>query len=187
MAELNLDFLVLPTYTKYSLGIADNSIYPNDPPTVISPTLEITVPGGHNSVSIVFNIQDFNVLNSTMLGITSQGKEEALPDGIYTIRYSVTPSYINFIEKSFMRVNQLLEKYDEAFLTLEMMQCDLSIKRQQKVTLSTINFFIQGAISAANNCAINDAVTLYKKASTMLDQFINNGKCCGNNFIVNYV
>lgn len=186
MAELNLDFLIIPTYNKYTLGIADNSTYPDSPPSVISPTLEITVPGGNNPVSIPFTVNDFNVLNSTSLGITEQGREESIPDGIYIIRYTVSPAYEIFIEKSIFRVNKLLESFDEAFMKVDLTGCDNSQKKQEMITLNTIRFFIQGAISAANNCADKHAMVLYKKASSMLNKFINNSKCCGSNFILSY-
>jgi CRISPR/Cas system endoribonuclease Cas6 (RAMP superfamily) len=46
----------------------------------------------------------------------------------------------------------LQEKF--AIHDIDMMECDRAIKEQSFVTLSTIYLFIQGAIAAANNCAI---------------------------------
>jgi len=66
---------------------------------------------------------------------------------------------------------------------MDMMQCDLSIKKQQKVTLDSIYYFMQGAVAAANNCAIDTATKLYIKADKMLDNFVkNNCNCSGNNY-----
>ena len=110
-----------------------------------------------------------------------------LPDGVYFLRYSVTPAYQNFVEKSIIRVDQLQEKFDLAFMTLDMMQCDLAIKTQQKVTLNSIYYFIQGAIAAANNCAVNEANKLYNQASKMLDNFMKRDcGCSGNNYVTNF-
>lgn len=184
---LKLDFLVVPTYNSLTIGIADASIYVEDPPEVVAPTLEICVPGYDTVVSIPFAVNDFNVLTSATLGITDvEDPTQPLPDGIYIFRYSVTPAYENFIEKTIMRVEQLQEKFDEAFMKLDMMQFDRAIKEQQKVTLTTINFFVQGAIAAANNCATDQAVKLYQKADKMLDRFINQDGCCNNNYITNF-
>ena len=81
-----LDFLVIPTYNVQTLGIADNSTY-DTPPT--SPTMQITVPG-FGVVSLPFNINDFNIYNSTSLGITDVGDSLLpLPDGIYYYLVSV--------------------------------------------------------------------------------------------------
>jgi len=185
MADLKLDILVIPTYNLETLGIADNSIYPVSP-AVQSPTIEIDVPG-FGLVSLPFNINDFNVYNSTSLGLTAVGAPLLpLPDGVYYIKYSVAPAYVNYVQKTIIRVDQLQEKFDSAFMKLDMMECDLAIKRQQKVELNSIYYFIQGAIAAANNCAVATANKLYNQANRMLNNFIrSNCNCYGNNYVNN--
>jgi hypothetical protein len=84
-------------------------------------------------------------------------------------------------------VERLQEKFDEAFMKLDMMECDKAIRAQSKVELNTIYFFIQGAIAAANNCAVDEANKLYLQADKMLNYFINNNcGCTGNNYLLNY-
>jgi hypothetical protein len=86
-----------------------------------------------------------------------------------------------------MRVEQLQEKFDSAFMKLDMMECDRAIKTQAKVDLNTIYFFMQGAIAAANNCADVEATRLYNQADMMLNNFIkNNCGCSGNNYVINF-
>ena len=86
-----------------------------------------------------------------------------------------------------MRVDRLQEKFDEAFMSMDMMTCDRAIKTQSKVDLNSIYFFIQGAIAAANNCAIEEANKLYLVADKMLTSFVNNScGCSGNNYLLNY-
>src|SRR5688500_7181471 len=134
MADLSLDLLVIPTYNTKTLGIADNSTYP-DSPAVQSPTIEITVPG-FGIVSTTFVPNDFNVFNSTMIELTEATEDLiAIPDGLYTLTYSVTPAYENYVTKTIMRVEQLQEKFDEAFMRLDMMEWDMAIKKQSKVDL----------------------------------------------------
>jgi hypothetical protein len=68
-------------------------------------------------------------------------------------------------------------------MKLNMMECDGAIRKQSKETLSSIYFFIQWAIAAANNCAIVEANKLYKQADRMLTSFMkNNCGCSGNNY-----
>lgn len=186
MADLKLDILVIPTYNTKTLGIADASTYPDSPP-VTSPTIEITVPG-FGLASLPFTINDFNVFNSSSLGLTSPSETTLpIPDGLYTLTYSVTPAYQNFVTKTIMRVDQLQEKFDEAFMKLDMMQCDMAIKQQSKVELNTIYFLIQGSMAAANNCAIDTANKLYIQASKQLENFINkNCGCSGTNYVTNF-
>lgn len=186
MADLNLDILVIPTYNSKILGIADISTYPDSPP-ISAPTIEITVPG-FGLVSLPFVPNEFNVFNSTILEITAVGDDlTPLPDGVYTLTYSVTPAFENFVTKTIMRVEQLQEKFDEAFMKLDMMECDMAIKKQSKVELNTIYFFIQGAIAAANNCAVDAANKLYIQAARQLANFTRNGcGCSGTNYITNF-
>lgn len=186
MADLKLDILVIPTYNTLTLGIADASTYPTSP-AVQSPTIEITVPG-FGVVILPFNTNEFNIFNSTSLGLTSVGDPLLpIPDGVYFLKYSVSPAYLNYVDRTIMRVDQLQEKFDQAFMRLDMMECDLAIKTQQKVELNSIYFFIQGAIAAANNCAVATANKLYNQATKMLNNFSKNGcNCSGNNYLTNF-
>jgi hypothetical protein len=179
-----LNIVVLPTYDIHTIAVADMSTYDPDPPT--TPTLEITVPG-FAVVSLVFVPDETNIFDSTDLGITTAGNECSLPDGIYCFKYMVDPSSTEYVEKSIMRVDRLQQKFDEAFMTLDMMECDRAIKTQSKVELNTIWFFIQGSIAAANNCATVDSTKLYIKASEMITTFMeNNCGCSGTNYIINF-
>jgi len=162
--------------------VVDASTYPTDPPVVTSPTIEITPPG-FNVAVIPFDVDNFNIFTTSNLGITAVGVSQPLPDGIYLLKYSVAPAMDNFVEKSIMRVDKLQEKFDEAFMKLDMMECDRAIKKQSKEMLDSIYYFIQGSIAAANNCALVEANKLYNQADKLLDNFIkNNCGCTGNNY-----
>jgi hypothetical protein len=176
MADLKLDFIITPTYSSKTIAITDTSVYPTNPPEVEAPTLEVSIPGFY-TVNIPFVPEELNLLTSTVLGITEEG-EEPLPDGVYIFKYSVTPSYTNFVEKSIMVVDQLQEKFDNAFMKLDMMRVGGDLKKQEKISLDTIYYFIQGAIAAANNCATDEAIKLYKRADKLLYDFTERGVCC---------
>ncbi len=188
MSTLVLDIVVVPTYNSKTLAVMDASVYPTDPSTESSPTLEITVPG-FAKVSLPFDMEEINVYSSSTLGITPLGSATLpIPDGIYILRYSVAPANTNYVEHSIMRVDQLQEKFDNAFLMLDLMECDRAIKTQATVNLNTIYMFIQGALAAANNCASVEAYKLYNKADTMLTNFVRNKcGCTGINYQVNFI
>ena len=186
MANLQLDILVVPTYSVLTLGVADASVYPTNPPVVSAPSIEIDIPGFGTKI-LPFVPGELNVFTSSKLGITEPGCNQAIPDGIYRIRYSVAPAYANYVEKTIIRVDKLQEKFDNAFLQLNMMECDRALKTQSSVQLNTINFFIQGAIAAANNCADYESNTLYAQADNMLNSFLKtNCGCSGNNYQINF-
>jgi len=180
-----LDILVTPTYSKKTLGINDISEYPDDPPIVEAPSIEISIPG-FDSIILPFVPGELNVFNSASLGLSDVGIEDPIPDGIYVVRYSITPAESSYVEKTFLRVEKLQETFDTAFMKLDLANCNDLIKKQQKVTLDTINYFIQGAIASANNCSTTDAMKLYKKAYKLLHNFIQRGECCGITFPSNF-
>ena len=185
--ETILDIVVVPTYNTKTLGVNDASVYKTGD-VISAPSLEIEVPA-FGKVVVPFNTGVLNVINSTSLGLSAVGEPILpLPDGMYHLRYSITPAYEYFVEKSIMRVDQLMEKFDNAFMKLDMMECDRAIKTQQKVDLNSIYYFIQGSIAASNNCAIFEANKLYNQASKMLDNFIKAGTCgcSGNNYVTNF-
>lgn len=183
-----LDILVIPTYNTMTLGVADTSVY-LDPPLMTSPTIEITPPA-FNMVSLTFNMTELNIYTSATLGITAPGDPTLpLPDGVYYITYHALYNMVTLytVTKSIMRIDQLQEKFDSAFMKLDMMECDKAIKTQAKVDLNSIYFFIQGAVAAANNCAILEAEKLYATADRMLNRFISgNCGCSGNNYLINF-
>lgn len=186
-----LNFLVINTYSTLTLGVADTSTYDSGP---TGATMLVTLPtgtttiSGATSVSIPFTANDYNVFNSATLQLTPVGATQtALPDGVYGLRYSIATPSATPVSKSIMRTDKIQEKFDSAFMKLDMMECDMAIKTQQKVTLSSIYFLIQGSIAAANNSALTQSRKLYQQADTMLNNFIkNNCGCGGNNYIVNF-
>lgn len=187
MASLSLDIIVLPTYSTYTMAVVDNSVYPTTPPSVTSPTLQITPPG-FDIVSIDFTVQETNIINSTSLGITTTGYEVVIPDGLYLLKYSIAPHYSPYyVEKSIMRVDLLQEKFDEVFMRLDMMECDRAIKTQSKFELMSVYFFIQASMAAANHCNVVVAQKLYTQAYNMLTGMLaGDCGCTGSNFVINF-
>jgi hypothetical protein len=176
-----IEILVIPTYDLNTLAIYDNSTY--DAPLTATYTIE--VPGFGTVTGITFTPSTLNVYNSVDLGISIE--EESLPDGMYCISYIANPLLDDAVEKKIMRVSKLQEKFDEAFMKLDIMECDKALKKQAQVDLMTIYFFIQGTIASANNCAVVEATKLYIKADAMLNTFLqDNCGCSGNNYIINF-
>lgn len=169
VTEPILDVIVMDLHSPLLLGLGDMSNYPVNW-NIVSPTLEITSPG-YDKKSIAFTPKALQVLNSEHLGITCEGECNAkLPDGIYQIRYSIYPAYKYYVDKTFLRVEKLYEKFDSYFLSLEL-TCKNASSTQRK-QLEEVELYIQGAIAAANNCATNLALELYQKADKILNSLI---------------
>lgn len=171
-----LDLLYLDSHSSELLTIADVSQYPTGY-AIASPTIEITPPG-FPMKSIAFVARSLQVYNSTTLGITEEECSAIpLPDGIYKIRYTIYPAYKYYVNKSFLRVEKLLEKFDKVYVKLDIIQCDLTIKTAEKKKLNLIWEYINGAIASANQCAEKQAMELYARANDALDSFIKDCSC----------
>lgn len=168
-----LDLTIIPSYSSALLIVADISQYPTGF-NISTPTIEITPPG-FIMKSIAFTPQNVQIYNAESLDITCDDCTSfPLPDGIWKIKYSVTPAYLYFVEKNFLRVDKLIEKYDTAYLKLDILQCDQTFKREQKYKLDLINAYIEGAIASANKCALKQAMDLYNRADRELTSFLKN-------------
>lgn len=173
--ELNIT--VFDSHDRRLLVIGDSSYYPTGW-NIVTPTLAITVPG-YPEKQIEFDAQNINIFNSNALGITCDVDNcdlENLPDGIYKIKYAIYPSYKYNVTKTFLRVDSLYAKFDEVFLNLELFECDGQIKRNQRMQLDEIEFYIQGAIAAGNRCATKLAKELYDKAANLLNKLTKSCK-----------
>lgn len=172
MAILKLDLTLLDTHSLDSFAIADTSVYPVGFAKV-NPTIEITPPG-FEMTSLVFNHSSVTVYNSATFGIPCHGEDcenIALPDGIYNIKYTLTPAYLYKLEKSFLRVDKLLAKLDGIQIRMGHMHCDADVMNADRALLDNVEFYISAAIAAANKCLPKFAMELYHKASDMLDHY----------------
>lgn len=155
------------TFSIHSFAIADLSIYQQTPPQNIS--FEITAPGW-NKVNVEFVPNQVNVFTSDDFNIDCSN-ESALPDGEYTVKYSVSPNEKYFIEKSFFRTSLIRCKYKKAILTLgEDCNCLGAVATEKRKTLTDIRILIEGAIASAEQCDINSAYKKYKLADRMLSR-----------------
>lgn len=155
------------TYNSKVLTIADVSFYPVGY-TPNNPYIEITPPG-MPKITTIFTPKSVNVFNSINLG-TSGDCTGPLPDGIYKIRYSIHPNYDLFVERSILRIDQLLEKYDTVFLQIDINECDTSLKTNYLSQLDQIEVYIQAAMASANKCNEKLAYDLFSKANKLLDK-----------------
>src|SRR6266496_3233344 len=144
-----LDLFVLPTSNSQLMAIGDSSDYPYNF-TISSPSIEVTPPA-FPKVVLSFVPRNVMIFNSDTLNITSTvdgGCLTDLPDGLYKFKYTIAPAYTYNIEKYFLRVDKLYSKYDDAYLKLDIFQCDGAVKKQDEKVLDDVEEYIQGAIAA---------------------------------------
>lgn len=175
-----LNFNIIDTHDFKTLGILDTSWY-NPDITIETPTIQIQAPGYSYASSPFFMTKALNVYNSNGLGITKATCQEELvdlPDGLWKVKYSICPNDKLFIEKFFLKTDKIQCRYTQAFLSLDLnLPGSSESEKLKRSRLSDIEFYINGAVSAANNQNAKLASDLYKKANKLLDQFGDCGTC----------
>lgn len=169
----NLDLLFPDTHNLKLLAVVDISSYPKGF-RITHPNLEVTPPN-FERVHLSFSPGGMNLYNSHNLGLTCGDECDLidLPDGIWSMKYTIPPVADNYVEKTFLRVDQLKVRLERAFLCTNIDECDSDVKYQDMKRIDQIWFYIQGAIAEANQCNNMMAMKLYKLADGMITKFLN--------------
>lgn len=164
---LNIDYL----NEKNDLAkiyFADISTYANNI-TITTPTIEITAPG-FAKMALDFVPNSVNIYTAANLNIDCDATS-TLPDGIYTVRYTISPSTKYYIEKTFIRITALKCKWAKAVLTVDLdCACGESKQNQLKLQLRDIKELIEGAVASSNDCDTQGAYDKYTLANKLLDR-----------------
>ena len=141
MAEKHILSLDIPTVANCEiLSVRDTSQY-SDILAKDCPELLITTPG-FNSPALINVAPGFDLnLTGCDLGIqTSQCCEEnvELPDGVYIIRYSLSPNDTVFVEYNYLRTTAILNLYYEVLCGLNLTDCEPSSEKEDLI--SEVNY-----------------------------------------------
>lgn len=142
-------------------------------------TLEITSPGFNEPVSIQV-IPQFNlILNACTLGLQSAGcgsVSEVLPDGIYNIRYSVSPNSQVFVEYNYLRICQTNNKYFNELCRLELAACEPQADVKEELEeLTLIRNFLDAAKVKVEYCENpQQGMDLFMYAQARLQKLTSN-------------
>lgn len=180
MGQTRLSLEAPEVTTNCILKLFDTSSYNTD--VVAScPRLQITVPGFSTAVYIDNVPTEFN-LNLTACDLKIQkdncGKQyNDLPDGIYVIRYSVSPNDVVYVEYNHLRVTKSLNRLKALYCDLDLENCAPSPqKKKQREDARIIKDYLTGAKSYVEYCRqAKQGLELFKEANKMLDKF----KCKG--------
>jgi hypothetical protein len=170
-----LSFNIIDTHDFKTLGIVDTSWY-NPDIKIEESTIEILPPGYNKAASPYFMVKALNIYNSNGLGISRASCNDELldlPDGLWKVKYSICPNDKLFVERFFLKTDKLRCKYSQAFLSFDLTNTgsDPLRSKDKMIKLNEIEFYIQGAIAAANNQNAKLASDLYKKADKLVDKF----------------
>lgn len=156
------------------IKLFDTSVYSTLLP-VTCPTLNITVPGFSYSVQLDVT-QDFTeTITACDLGLQTIdcGTVNAdLPDGVYIIKYSVSPNDLVYVEYNHMRITQALNKYYNVLCDVDANACEPPFKIKQKLEeLRIIKMYLEAAKSKVEFChEPQKGMSLYNYALKLLNK-----------------
>jgi hypothetical protein len=180
MANHVLSLEVPQVMNECVLKLLDTSIYQTANPAipVVCPTLNITVPGFGYSNQI--DATDFYTTGSATITACDLQLQTVdcgtqyynLPDGIYIIKYSVSPNETVYVEYNHLRVTHALNKYYKILCDVDVAACDPPFKIQQKLEeLRLIFMYLQAAKSKVEFChEPQKGMALYNYALKLLNK-----------------
>lgn len=153
---------------------------------VTCPRLEVQVPGFTRAVEIP-NPQPGFMYNLTAcdLGIQTQqcGTQFFdLPDGIYILKYSVSPNDYVYVEYNHLRTTKALKMVYDIYCDLDRGACEPEAKIKDKMMeLQYIQAVLQGAKCDVETCRKpKQGMENYKYALRLLDKLRCCTTSCGN-------
>lgn len=176
-----LDFYIEDVLNPKVLIIKDSSFYnPDIVPT--NPQLVIQYPGSQNYVITSAGINFTYTINSNTIGLTHVYTSSALadlPDGLWTIKYSICPNDDLFVEYTFLRNTKQLIKYHNLFCSLEIQKCNRKEYEEELKKLRELKQKIDAAVYLAECGKYNQAIELYDANCHTLDSMSQTCKCYG--------
>jgi hypothetical protein len=160
------------------LRIEDTSVYTSDL-KIECPILEITLPGFTSAVQIGDDKIDSGFrLNLTACDLGVQSNDcgtnySNLPDGVYVIKYSISPNDTVYVEYNHLRVSQLLNNLQKVLCELDIAACDPNTVTEAKLReLHLIREFINAAKAKVETChEPKKGMELYTYAKKLLSKF----------------
>ena len=167
--QLSLD--VQETTNEMVLIVLDSSVYDNILP-VECQTLEVTLPGAMSPKS--FEINELGTKITLTYADFHEGEDCALPDGIYILKYSISPNDKVYVEYNHMRTTLLLNQYKRAFCSVDLTSATPDKETQKKLDLlREIKDFIDASKIQVEICLNPEkGIALYAYAKKLLERFI---------------
>jgi hypothetical protein len=148
--------LEVPTVMNASiLSIMDISVYSDIVPLTCA-KLHVTVPGFtySNQIDVIPGFNEILTACDLQLQKINCGTSYVdIPDGIYIIKYSVSPNDIVYVEYNHLRITQALIKYNKLLCKVDVADCDppaMIKKRLEELRL--IRMYLDAAKAKVEFC-----------------------------------
>lgn len=157
MAKHNLQFSILESPNASLIVVNDESSY-MQPPQL--PTIYVKFPGFKEWNHILITPSKVNNISAKSLGFSV----EEYPDGIYEIKYTISPSDKYSVSKVYIRDIKFKEQFGSY------LQKVVENQYQSIDNLWEIELYLQAAKQAAKNNDITQASVFFKEAQNKLSK-----------------
>jgi len=175
-----LDIYIEKILNPKLLIVKDASWY-NPDIAVTNAKLDLQYPNSLDYVNIPVGKNFTYVINSNTIGLTNVTRTDALselPDGLWTIKYSICPNDELYVEYTFLRNIKQLIKYHNLFCQIEIDKCNKKHYLEDLKTIRSIKDIIDAAQYLADDCGkYEKAIELYNYADSLLNEFTKDCKC----------
>jgi hypothetical protein len=189
MADKHILSLEIPTVSNCNLlCIKDTSQYSSEL-AVDCEELLITLPGF--TVPMLLKVtKEFDMcLTACTLAIQKVNcgtVQQEIPDGIYVIRYSVSPNLKVYVEYNHLRVSRLMTKYYEVLCDIDVQACQPQSSKQDLLNeMGYIKIMIDAAVANVEySQSPVQGMQLYNYAKDRLNKVIcPSGNCGGRTYL----
>lgn len=174
MARHILGVDVIPTNNDQILHLFDTSAYAGQL-EITCPRLEIYVPG-FKTPRLLEPIAYFNLaINAITLDLVSPDSSllPALPDGIYHIKYSISPNDLVDVEFDYLRTTIFEKELFRLRCALDIDQCTPSSETGSKLKLiQEMDEYLKAAVAAVEHCDdVEQGLTLFIYAKKLYERY----------------
>ena len=149
------------TMNDWSLTIHDTSIYVENMP-ISCLTLQVLMPGFTTASTFTASsvppleagfIRHLTACDLEVLCESCGSVYNCLPDGIYVIRYSVSPTDLVYVEYNHLRIVQAMKLYQQHLCDLELQACAIPADKKARFDeLMEIKGFLDSAKAKVDYC-----------------------------------
>ena len=180
MANHILSLEIDQTLNQNILKVLDTSTYMEDIAPQC-PTLQITLPNYDYPIvfeepNIEVGFHRFFTACDLKVQLKDCGtKQYALPDGIYIVRWSVSPNKVVYAEYNHLRITKALNKYNELLCEFSSNLCAADCDKVKNFNkINEIKMYLDAAVNAVEVCHdVDKGLELYQYALELL-----NKTCC---------
>jgi len=186
MSQHILQLNIGDTYNEGVFIVEDISIYTPLLP-VSTQSLQITPPGYTTPTVIIPTTQHFKfVLNACSLGIALPGgcsdRCPNIPDGIYSLYYSVSPNTQVFVGYQYLRIVTAINRLNGYLCALQLPNClpseELTYELQN---IDIIRNYLRSAQTNVNSLGnLQDGINQYYFAISLMNKMVTRKPFCTN-------